>query len=366
VKSDTALVQVERLNHYFGEGETRRQALFDNTIKLEPGEIAVLTGPSGSGKTTLLTLIGALRSVQEGSVTVLGQELRALELKSLVRVRRDIGFIFQLHNLFESLSALENVTMAIDLVSGGSRQERLVRAREMLEILGLGARLHLKPARLSGGERQRVSIARALVNRPRLILADEPTAALDKDSGKSVVDLFQQLCRQEGCGVLMVTHDSRVLGAADRIVNMVDGRIVADAYVREEIRMCEFLQNCPAFAALSPIVLSEVTERMSREYVQAGEVVAEQGMQSDKFYLIRRGSLKVERTDPDGKVHSSTLGEGDFFGETALTSATPGSGTVTAGFDTELYLLTRDDFQTAVEATASFNEQIVRALFQRQ
>jgi len=363
---DTALVSVEQLCHYFGGGESRRQVLFNNTIALEPGEIAILTGPSGSGKTTLLTLIGALRSAEEGNIRVLGRELRGLDVKSLVQVRRDIGFVFQLHNLFESLTAFENVMMALELKPGLRRSEMGSRAKEMLERIGMGSKLHVKPEGLSGGERQRVSIARALVNHPRLILADEPTAALDKDSGKGVIELFQELAREQQCGVLIVTHDTRVLAAADRIVNMVDGRIVADAYVREEVRICEFLMKCPAFAALSPIVLSDITEKLSRDRVSAGQTIVRQGEESDKFYLVRSGSLNVWREDSGGRTLVTTLKEGEFFGETALMAAEPGNATVISGPNTELYALTRADFQSAVEATASFNEQIIRALFQRQ
>ena len=359
------LVQVEKLCHHFGEGESRRQVLFDNDVTLDAGEIAILTGPSGSGKTTLLTLIGALRSVQEGNIRVLGRDLKGLDTRSLVQVRRDIGFIFQLHNLFESLSAFENVMMALELKSSGRRDTER-RAKEMLERVGLGDRIHAKPDALSGGARQRVSIARALVNRPRLVLADEPTAALDKDTGKGVIELFHELSREEGCGVLIVTHDARVLDAADRIVNMVDGRIVSDVHVQEEVRICEFMTKCPAFAALSPIVLAEIAEKMHRERTQSGQVIIKQGDQEDKFFLIRSGTLNVSREGPDGQTISSTLREGEFFGEAALMAAEPTSATVVAGPNTELYVLERDAFQSAIESTATFNEQILRALFQRQ
>src|SRR5579864_8639342 len=154
-----ALVHTGQLNHYFGDGESRRQILFENNFVLESGEIAILTGPSGSGKTTLLTLIGALRSIQEGSVSVLGRELNGLDSQSLVKVRRDIGFIFQAHNLFESLTAYENVMMALSL-KPAEPDEMDKRAREMLERVGLEKRISYKPEALSGGQRQRVSIAR--------------------------------------------------------------------------------------------------------------------------------------------------------------------------------------------------------------
>jgi putative ABC transport system ATP-binding protein len=164
-------VAVRGLNHWFGEGESRNQVLFDNTIQVEAGQLVIMTGPSGSGKTTLLTLIGALRSVMDGSVLLLGRELKGLDEAARSEVRRQVGFIFQLHNLFDSLTAYENVKMAMQL-SGLPSREMYRRGTTMLERLGLGHRADYKPKALSGGQRQRVAIARALVNRPRVVLAD--------------------------------------------------------------------------------------------------------------------------------------------------------------------------------------------------
>jgi putative ABC transport system ATP-binding protein len=219
-------VQVRNLDYYFGQGDLRKQVLFDINLELPRGQIVIMTGPSGSGKTTLLTLIGALRMVQDGSLNVLGQELVGLSKSSLVEVRRNIGFIFQAHNLFESLSASQNVEMAIEVLdTWGSKRKRAI---EMLTEVGLGERVDYKPKALSGGQKQRVAIARALVNQPTLILADEPTAALDKQSGRDVVTLMQKLAKEQGCTILMVTHDNRILDVADRIVNLVDGRLESD------------------------------------------------------------------------------------------------------------------------------------------
>ncbi|MEO1403141.1 MAG: ATP-binding cassette domain-containing protein [Cyanobacteria bacterium J06635_1] len=223
---DQMAVEIRNLNFYFGAGDLCKQVLFDISLDLPRGQIVILTGPSGSGKTTLLTLIGALRTLREGSLRVIGQELVGLGNSALVEVRRNIGFIFQSHNLFESLTASQNVEMAVELTRRfGSKQEQAV---DILTKLGLADRVDYKPKSLSGGQKQRVAIARALVNHPKLVLADEPTAALDKKSGRDVVNLLHQLSREEDCTVLMVTHDNRILDVADRIINLVDGRLESD------------------------------------------------------------------------------------------------------------------------------------------
>lgn len=219
-------VKIRNLNYFYGQGELRKQVLFDINLDLPKGQIVIMTGPSGSGKTTLLSLIGALRTVQDGSLNVLGQEVVGLNAADLVKFRRNIGFIFQAHNLFESLTACQNVEMAIELWH--TRPEKRQRAIEILTQVGLANRIDYKPKSLSGGQNQRVAIARALVNQPALILADEPTAALDKQSGREVVLLMQKLAREQGRTILMVTHDNRILDVVDRIISMVDGRLESD------------------------------------------------------------------------------------------------------------------------------------------
>src|SRR6056297_621115 len=184
-------IQIQGLNHSYGRGELRKQILFDITTTIPAGEIVIVTGPSGSGKTTLLTLVGALRSTQEGSVTVLGQELRGASSRTLDKVRQQIGFIFQQHNLVEALSALQNVELGLRVRGQVGRWAARKHAREMLEAVGLGDRLHHKPEQMSGGQRQRVAIARALAGEPAMLLADEPSASLDKQSGRDVVDRMQ-------------------------------------------------------------------------------------------------------------------------------------------------------------------------------
>ncbi len=224
--AESLAVKICNLNYFYGQGELRKQVLFDINLALPKGKIVILTGPSGSGKTTLLSLIGALRTVQDGSLNVLGQEIVGLSKADLVKVRCNIGFIFQAHNLFESLTACQNVEMAIEVWH--TRPEKRQRAIEILTNVGLANRIDYKPKSLSGGQNQRVAIARALVNQPALILADEPTAALDKKSGREVVLLMQKLAKENGCTILMVTHDNRILDVADRIISMVDGRLESD------------------------------------------------------------------------------------------------------------------------------------------
>ena len=193
----------------------------------------LLTGPSGSGKTTLLTLIGALRAMQTGSAVVLGQELAGASEGERVALRRRIGFIFQQHNLLGFLSARQNVAMALELDPATREAERLERAGGMLEAVGVGDRADAMPAKLSGGQRQRVAVARALAGEPGLILADEPTAALDKRSGGEVARLLRDLAKRRGVPILMVTHDPRILDIADRIVAIEDGRVAADGRERD-------------------------------------------------------------------------------------------------------------------------------------
>ena len=186
-----------------------------------------MTGPSGSGKTTLLTLVGALRSGQEGSLKVLGKEMCAAREDDMVDVRRHIGYIFQAHNLLKSLTATQNVQMALEL-HDYSKQERRQKAAQMLTAVGLANRMDYYPENLSGGQKQRVAIARALVSSPKIVLADEPTAALDSKSGQEVVEIMRKLAKDFGCTILLVTHDDRILHVADRIVHMEDGRLSAD------------------------------------------------------------------------------------------------------------------------------------------
>ncbi|MCP9837536.1 ATP-binding cassette domain-containing protein [Cyanobium sp. N.Huapi 1H5] len=218
-------IVIEGLNHHFGRGAVRRQVLFDVALEVAAGEIVLLTGPSGSGKTTLLTLIGGLRAAQGGRLRVLGRELVGATALQLTLARREHGYIFQAHNLHRSLTAAQNVRMALEMRGTLSDAEMDRRARRILESVGLGDHLDVKPDQLSGGQKQRVAVARALVGEPPLLLADEPTAALDSHSGREVVLLMQRLAREQGCTILLVTHDSRILDIADRTLSLEDGRL---------------------------------------------------------------------------------------------------------------------------------------------
>jgi putative ABC transport system ATP-binding protein len=224
LRSKTPTIAIQNLQHSFGKGNLQKPVLIDINLSIDPGEIVILTGPSGSGKTTLLTLIGALRSMQKGSLKILDKELLGANQTQLVQTRSQIGFIFQAHNLLKSLMAWENVSMSLKLHPHiKNRQERAI---EILGAVGLSERTHYYPDNLSGGQQQRVAIARALVSQPKLILADEPTAALDSKSGREIVNLMQGLAKEQGCAILIVTHDNRILDVADRLIQMEDGRII--------------------------------------------------------------------------------------------------------------------------------------------
>ncbi len=223
------VISIKNLNHYFGHGQLKKQVLFDINLEINAGEIVIMTGPSGSGKTTLLTLIGGLRSAQSGSLKVLERELSGASAEELTLARRNNGYIFQAHNLHNSLTALQNVKMALELHNHLSLKQMQKRSAQMLEQVGLGNRLNYYPDDLSGGQKQRVAIARALVNHPKIVLADEPTAALDSKSGRDVVNIMQTLAKEQGCTILLVTHDNRILDVADRIVQMEDGKLTNNA-----------------------------------------------------------------------------------------------------------------------------------------
>ncbi|KHG39604.1 MAG: ATP-binding cassette domain-containing protein [Aphanizomenon flos-aquae KM1D3_PB] len=228
ISSSETVISVSNLNHYFGKGTLQKQVLFDINLEINAGEIVIMTGPSGSGKTTLLSLMGGLRSSQNGSLQILGQEMSGAKKAQLTKLRRQIGYIFQAHNLMSFLTAKENVRMSLELHENHLNGDINAKATAMLDHVGLGEYINYYPENLSGGQKQRVAIARALVSHPKIVLADEPTASLDKQSGRDVVELMQMLAKEQNCTILLVTHDNRILDIADRIIYMEDGQLKSD------------------------------------------------------------------------------------------------------------------------------------------
>jgi putative ABC transport system ATP-binding protein len=220
------IVAIRNMDYCFGKGELQKQVLYSIDLEIYVGEIVILTGPSGSGKTTLLSAIGGLRTVHTGSLEVLKQELNGANEEQRIQVRRQIGYIFQAHNLLPFMTACQNVQMSIELHENLDARQARAKAIAMLEQVGLGSTIDVYPKNLSGGQKQRVAIARALVSSPKLILADEPTAALDSQTGREIVNLMQQLAQKQGCAILLVTHDSRILHIADRILQLEDGSLI--------------------------------------------------------------------------------------------------------------------------------------------
>lgn len=357
-------VEVKNLQHYYGEGELRKQVLHDNCLTIHPGEIIIMTGPSGSGKTTLLTLIGTLRRVQEGELNVLGEPLHSATDRELMKFRRRVGFIFQAHNLFESLTATQNVKMSLELVRPDlSQRQQIEKCQQVLEQVGLEHRIHHKPKQLSGGQKQRVAIARGLVHEPELVLADEPTAALDEQSGRTVVEMLQHLARTRKTTIIIVTHDNRILDVADRIVNLVDGRIRSDVLVQEAAIISQMLAQCKVFEGITPRTLASVADEMIAESFEPEQRVIQEGDVGDKFYLIREGKVKVLKGDPEKTV--AELGPGDFFGEMALLTGHPRNASVDTTERTTLYALSKSNFQAAMNERASFEAEIRSSLFDR-
>lgn len=223
----TEALKVQSVCKHFGTGTSIHHALRDISLNVMPGEILMLRGPSGSGKTTLLSIMGGILTPSSGDVLVQGHSMVGLSSKQLSALRlRYIGFIFQEYNLFPTLNSLGNVMVALDLLGIRNAEARGI-AAEILETVGLGDKLQEYPARLSGGQKQRLAIARALAGSPAVVLADEPTAALDSENGSLIIGLLRDLARTRSTAVVIVTHDYRIKDAADRVVFIEDGRLVA-------------------------------------------------------------------------------------------------------------------------------------------
>jgi putative ABC transport system ATP-binding protein len=229
------MIQVQDLVKTYGKGDNAVHALRGVSVEIRAGEVTALMGPSGSGKTTLISILGGILSATSGSVRIDGREIAGLRENQLPALRRDtFGFIFQGFNLFPALTAAENVSVMCRLKND---THPVRRAEELLRMVGLGDKLKTHPADMSGGQKQRVAIARALAGDPKIILADEPTAALDSVSGKTVLEILSGLAREKGRAVIIVTHDPRVLGYCDRIIHIADGRVESDAYRNVEMEV---------------------------------------------------------------------------------------------------------------------------------
>lgn len=223
-----SVIRARALSKLYREGASELRALSDVALDIPAGQLTLLMGPSGSGKTTLLSILGCILRATEGRLELLGEDVTSLPEKELPRIRRQaIGFVFQGFNLFPALTATENVELALDVRGSRGKQARR-RAEELLLEVGMQDRKNAFPADLSGGQQQRVAIARALAGDPPILLADEPTAALDTTSGRTVIELLQRLAHQYARAVVMVTHDPRVLSYGDRILHLEDGRLIRE------------------------------------------------------------------------------------------------------------------------------------------
>ncbi len=228
------VIQTSNLCRYFGEGELRVKALDQVDFEVEEGEFSAIIGPSGSGKSTLLHLIGGLDNPTHGTVTLAGTEIGSMSRSALSNFRRDhIGFIFQAYNLIPVLSTIENIEYVM-LLQGVSNTERRKRVNEMLDLLGLTGLGDRRPAQLSGGQQQRVAVARAMVSRPNIILADEPTANLDSKTGIALLDMMKDLNEKHGMTFIFSTHDQKIMDRARRLIYLRDGRVEREEN-REEL-----------------------------------------------------------------------------------------------------------------------------------
>ena len=218
----SAFVEFKQVKKVYHMGEISIEALRDATFEIEKGEICVIVGASGAGKTTLLNILGGMDTLTEGSVILDGTDISKYDKKQLTAYRRyDIGFVFQFYNLIQNLTALENVSLATQICRDP------LEARKVMEEVGLGDRMNNFPAQLSGGEQQRVAIARALAKNPKLLLCDEPTGALDYNTGKAILKLLQDTSRNSGMTVVIITHNSALTAMADRIIRIKNGTIYA-------------------------------------------------------------------------------------------------------------------------------------------
>lgn len=223
------LISVRGLKHRYAEGDGVKEVLHGIDVDFYQGEIVIIMGPSGSGKSTLLKLIGAQLTLQEGEIIIGDENLKGASAEKLKQIRRKMGFIFQTHHLLNSIKVVQNVQLPLAFDETANAEISRIRAMEALSTVGIAEQAQKYPAHLSGGQRQRVAIARALIRKPRIVLADEPTASLDQKSGREIVEIIRKMAKELGVTVVLVTHDNRILDIADRIISLVDGNLEVSA-----------------------------------------------------------------------------------------------------------------------------------------
>lgn len=332
------VIKIKELNHYYQEAGRKKQILFGVNLEIHPQEVVILTGASGSGKTTLLTLIGCLRSVQEGSLKVLDHELKGASEVERMKLRQRIGYIFQHFNLLDFMTVLQNVMLSLELQKNFTPAEAKRKSTEILQAVGMGKHLNAYPRDISGGQKQRVAIARALVHRPPLILADEPTSALDRHTGQEVVELMTALAKEQGSAVLIVTHDSRIFNITNRIVRMEDGQLDLDYQGRLSV----------ALPTLTDKQLTEVIPKINILNFQPGEIVFRQDALADRFYILMEGEVEIIQEHPDSEPKLlKKLGPNSYFGEIGLLQQGKRTATVKVADNTpaKAIVFERTDFQ---------------------
>lgn len=368
--ANEAIVAIKDLNHFYGEGELRKQTLFGINLVVRPQEFIIITGPSGSGKTTLLSLIGCLRAVQKGSLKIFGQELKGATNPQLVTMRRNFGYITQASNLLNFLTAQQNVQMSLELHPGLLPQEIREKAQAMLELVGLGDRLNYYPNRLSIGQRQRVAIACALVTQPKLVLADEPTAALDKVSGRNVVTLMHRLAKEQGSAVIVVTHDNRILDVADRIINVEDGKLGLALSHELSIALPGFDETLLTNAIAAKNSTGESIPIIQPKVLTfaPGEIVIQQGELATKFYVLLEGIVEVWKETPDQSPKLlNRLTRGEYFGEIGLLEGSERTATVQVAkaAEAKIIVIEKDFFQLMMENSDQTSSDVARRMNQR-
>jgi putative ABC transport system ATP-binding protein len=355
------VIAIKRLNHYYQEGKSQKQILFGIDLDIHPKEVVILTGASGSGKTTLLSLIGCMRSVQEGSLKVLDRELKGANEIQRMQIRRGIGYVFQHFNLLDFMTVQQNVMVSLELQDNFTPQEAKSQSSQILKTVGLGQHLNAYPRDLSGGQKQRVAIARALVHRPRLLLADEPTSALDRQTGQEVTELMTTLAKEQGSAVLIVTHDSRIFGASDRIVRMEDGKLDVDYEGQLSVTL----------PTLTDKQLIQLIPRLKMLTFQPGEIVIRQGEVADRFYILIEGEVEViqEFSGSESKL-LNTLGPNNYFGEIGLLHETTRKATVRAANNAAIKVIAidRSDFHEIIVSSkmthALLDYQAIKLFYQ--